>query len=120
MKQNISEVIGKYSHSKLAGETIPNEDLISEVFRGSTYAQIHSSILAKLQNSIGADRIFLEMTLGQLSKNSPLSMTVIIEQITRHLTVSLKKAFRSDFRTAYAFTKSFDYFEGIRLSLIHI
>ena len=118
LKQKISGVIGKYSQSRVTGKSIPNEDLIREVFGGSTYAQINSRIFARRRTSNGPDRIFLERTLGQLSKNSPLSMTVIIEQITRHLTVSLREAFRSDFRTAYAFTKSFDYFEGIRCALI--
>lgn len=109
--KEVYEVLNRYNQAK-EGE-IPNEGLINELFSKGSVDEIYKAIELSDVN-----KEFTLRTLKQLDGNSPLSLKVIYEQITRHKDITISDAFKSDFRTASVFMEGIDFFEGVRCLLV--
>lgn len=100
-------------YNKPISGQIPNEMLIKKIFSKGSFDEIYKELELHHDN-----KVFSLKTLKQLDGNSPLSLRVIFEQITRHKNIALKDAFKSDYRTAYHFMNGIDFFEGVRCLLV--
>jgi len=111
LEKEIYEVIAKYD-KEVSGQ-IENEQLINRIFNKDSFQEIYKELELNSQN-----KEFTLKTLKQIDSNSPLSVRVIYEQIKRHKNLTLKDAFKSDYRTAYRFMNGIDFFEGVRCLLV--
>ena len=107
----IHQIVEKYTR-KCEG-SIPYESLIKKIFGNSTVEDIYKALEEETEA-----KEFIDKTLSQLNANSPLSLKVIKEQIKQHKNISLKEAFKADFKIAYHFMNGIDFYEGVRCLLI--
>ena len=111
VEKQIYGIVSKYEKN-VSGQ-IPNEALINKIFGQGDFQKVYKEL--ELNND---NKEFTLKTLKQIDSNGPLSTRVIFEQIKRHKNLTLKDAFKSDFRTAYRFMNGVDFFEGVRCLLV--
>lgn len=66
----------------------------------------------------GQDKAFAEKTLQSISKYSPLSCAVVVEQIKRGSKMTLADVFKMEYGISQAFMENGEFYEGVRALLI--
>lgn len=108
---SISDVIKQFALEGSANTDFPHQELIAHHFYYHTVAEIMDA----LSNDMS---IWAQETRQLLSRRSPTSLTVALNQLHRAKQMTLDEVIEMDFHTASELLAGHDFYEGIRAAVI--
>jgi len=116
--EEIKEIVDSHSDNKIDGDKIP-EDTINYCFKPDSMKQIYLRLKEVAEGKKSSDdKALAEKWLKNIGRFSPISCSVVVEQIRRGKNMSLSEVFEMEYKISQGFMESGEFYEGVRALLI--
>jgi enoyl-CoA hydratase/carnithine racemase len=116
--EDIKQIVDAHSDNSVEGEPIP-EETINYIFKPDSMLEIFKrleEVAEGKQPRLSQDKA--QKWLSAILRHSPISCCVVVEQIKRGRTMTLKDVFNMEYGISQAFMELGEFYEGVRALLI--